>query len=247
MYRQSVPEGCSWSEHAAIIRESIPADLPQPQPDTIAPPSRMSSGLKLYYFAIRGLAEPIRMMLLDNKIAFEDITFQKDEEWFRIKPSFAFGQVPCLKEDGLEIPQSGAIIRHLARKFNLDGETEEDKVFADFFAEGIKDLHLKYTGMIYRAYETKDEFLATVYPVELEKVEKLLKKHANGEKFVLGNKLSYADYMLFEELDIALVLSPTSLDAFPVLKAYHTRFAQRDNLKAHLATRRIPINNNGKQ
>ncbi|GMT16135.1 hypothetical protein PFISCL1PPCAC_7432, partial [Pristionchus fissidentatus] len=207
----------------------------------------MPSDLKLYYFGIRGLAEPIRMMLVDNGIPFEDITFQKGDEWQKIKPTFAFGQVPCLKEGRLEIPQSGAIIRHLARKYKLDGETEEEKVFVDFFAEGLRDIHMEYVNMIYGAYETKDQFLATVYPVEWAKIEKLLKKHENGEKFVIGDKLSYADYMLFEELDIALILSSSSLDAFPVLKAFHARFAQRDNLKAHLATRNIPVNNNGLQ
>ncbi|KAF8360643.1 gst-1 [Pristionchus pacificus] len=213
----------------------------------VIPPSKMSA-LKLYYFAIRGLAEPIRMMLIDNGVQFDNITFQKDEKWFaEVKKQFAFGQVPCLKDGDMEIPQSGAIIRHLARKLNLAGETEAEKVFADFFSEGLRDVHEKYCQMIYRDYGSKDSFLATIYPAEWAKVESLLKKHANGEKFVLGDKISYADYLLFEELDIALVLSPTSLDAFPVLKAYHGRFAKREKLQAHLASRNYPVNNNGKQ
>lgn len=204
--------------------------------------------LKLYYFRIRGLAEPIRMMLKDNGVEFEDITFLKDDQWFNvIKKQMAFGQVPCLKEGDMEIPQSGAIIRHLARKLNLAGETEEEKVFADFFSEGLRDVHDKYCDMIYRDYGSKDTFLATTYPAEWTKVESLLKKHANGEKFVLGDKLSYADYLLFEELDIGLILSPTCLDAFPVLKAYHARFAKREGLQAHFAARSYPVNNNGKQ
>ncbi|GMS85713.1 hypothetical protein PENTCL1PPCAC_7888, partial [Pristionchus entomophagus] len=208
----------------------------------------LKNALKLYYFAIRGRAEPIRMMLIDNGIEYENITFPKDEKWFETsKKLFAFGQVPALKEGEMEIPQSSAIIRHLARKFKLDGDTEEEKVFVDFFSEGIKDIHEKYTHLIYRNYDLKDEFLATIYPAEWAKVESLLKKHANGEKLVLGDKISYADYLLFEELDIALILSPSALDAFPVLKAYHARFAKREGLKAHIAARNYPVNNNGKQ
>ncbi|GMS85715.1 hypothetical protein PENTCL1PPCAC_7890 [Pristionchus entomophagus] len=210
------------------------------------PPSRMPA-LKLYYFKIRGLAEPIRLMLADNGVEFENIMFLKDEKWFESKKQFAFGQVPALKEGDMEIPQSGAIIRHLARKLNLTGETEEEKVFADFFSEGLRDIHDKYCEIIYRNYEKKDEFLATTYPAEWAKVESLLKKYANGEKFVLGDKVSYADYLLFEELDIALILSSTVLDAFPVLKAYHARFAKREGLQAHIAARNYPVNNNGKQ
>ncbi|GMR37815.1 hypothetical protein PMAYCL1PPCAC_08010, partial [Pristionchus mayeri] len=213
----------------------------------VLPPSKMPA-LQLHYFKIRGLAEPIRMMLIDNGVEFENVMFLKDEKWFNeTKKTFAFGQVPCLKEGSMEIPQSGAIIRHLARKLNLAGETEEEKVFADFFAEGLRDVHDKYCDMIYRDYGSKDTFLATTYPAEWAKVEALLKKHANGEKFVLGDKISYADYLLFEELDIALILSPSSLDAFPVLKAYHARFAKREGLQAHFASRNYPVNNNGKQ
>ncbi|GMS83398.1 hypothetical protein PENTCL1PPCAC_5573, partial [Pristionchus entomophagus] len=204
--------------------------------------------LKLYYFAVRGLAEPIRMMLIDNGVAFEDVTFPRHgDEWPEIKKQFVFGQVPALKEGDMEIPQSGAIIRHLARKLNLAGDTEEEKVFTDFFSEGLRDLHDKYCEMIYGNYNSKDAFLATTYPAEWTKVESLLKKYHNGEKFVLGDKLSYADYVLFEELDIALILSPSALDAFPILKAYHTRFAKREELQAHFAARNYPVNGNGKQ
>ncbi|GMS85714.1 hypothetical protein PENTCL1PPCAC_7889, partial [Pristionchus entomophagus] len=210
------------------------------------PPSTMSD-LKLYYFKIRGLAEPIRLMLADNGVEFENIMFLGDETWPEKKKQFTFGQVPALMEGDLEIPQSGAIIRHLARKLNLAGDTEEEKIYVDFFSEGIKDLHVKYTDMIYKNYKKKDEFLATTYPTEWAKVESLLKKHSNGEKFVLGDKLSYADYLLFEELDIALILSPTALDAFPVLKDFHARFAKREGFQAHIAARNYPVNNNGKQ
>ncbi|GMR37814.1 hypothetical protein PMAYCL1PPCAC_08009, partial [Pristionchus mayeri] len=194
-----------------------------------------------------GLGEAIRTLLIDNGVEFENITIKDDEEWLKIKNKFAFGQVPMLKEGDLEIPQSGAIMRHLARKLNLAGDTEEEKVFADFFAEGLRDVHEKYAHMIYKDYGSKDSFLANIYPKEWAKVEALLKKHSNGEKFVLGDKLSYVDYLLFEELDIALILSPSSLDAFPVLKAYHARFAKREGLQAHFASRDYFVNYNGKQ
>ena len=37
--------------------------------------------------------------------------------------------------------------------------------------------------------EKKDEFLANTYPVELARLEKLLKTHKDGAAFVLGDKV----------------------------------------------------------
>ncbi|VDN51785.1 unnamed protein product [Dracunculus medinensis] len=178
-----------------------------------------------------GLAEQIRLLLNDNEIPFEDHRIPKTE-WEKFKPQFHFGQVPCLFEDGHQIVQTGAIMRHLARKFNLYGTNENEATFADMFYEGIRDLHNKYTKMIYLAYETeKDSFIETILPEELAKFEKLLKTHGNGNGFILGDKICFSDYALFEELDIMEILDSNSLNNFPHLKAYHQRMHDRPNIK----------------
>lgn len=119
------------------------------------------------------------------------------------------------------------------------------------FYEGLRDLHSKYTGMIYGNYENgKAPYIKDVLPVELARLEKLFRTYKNGEHFVAGDKESYADYVLFEELDIHLILDPTALDATPALKKFHERFAERPNIKAHLNKRaalNTPVNGNGKQ
>lgn len=35
-----------------------------------------------------GYAEPIRMMLIDNGVEFEDVTFPEDAQWSEIKKQF---------------------------------------------------------------------------------------------------------------------------------------------------------------
>jgi hypothetical protein len=44
-------------------------------------------------------------------------------------------------------------------------------------------------------------------------------------------QLSYADYTLFEELDIAMILDPNVLKAFPILADFHHRMENRPHLK----------------
>ncbi|CAO4370845.1 Protein CBR-GST-1 [Caenorhabditis briggsae] len=206
--------------------------------------------LKLSYFDIRGLAEPVRLLLVDKQVAFEDHRIARDQ-WAEIKPKMIFGQVPCLLSGDEELVQSGAILRHLGRVHGLNGNNETETTFIDMFYEGIRDLHNKYAQMIYGNYENgKDAYIKDTLPGELARLEKLFRTYKNGEHYVAGDKESYADYVLFEELDIHLILSPTALDATPVLKKFHERFAERPNIKAYLNKRAAinpPVNGNGKQ
>uniref|UniRef100_A0A2K6VVE2 Glutathione S-transferase n=1 Tax=Onchocerca volvulus TaxID=6282 RepID=A0A2K6VVE2_ONCVO len=204
---------------------------------------------KLTYFSIRGLAEPIRLFLVDQDIKFIDDRIAKDD-FSSIKSQFQFGQLPCLYDGDQQIVQSGAILRHLARKYNLNGENEMETTYIDMFCEGVRDLHVKYTRMIYMAYETeKDPYIKSILPGELAKFEKLLATRGNGRNLILGDKISYADYALFEELDVHQILDPHCLDKFPLLKAFHQRMKDRPKLKycEKRDAAKVPVNGNGKQ
>ncbi|VDK60329.1 unnamed protein product [Anisakis simplex] len=208
-------------------------------------------GYKLTYFAIRGLAEPIRLLFTDQNIVFDDALIKDRDAWPAMKAQFQFGQVPCLHDDDEQIVQSGAIIRHIARKHNLYGANENEMTYADMFYEGIRDLHSKYTTMIYTAYETqKDKFIKETLPVELAKFDKLLQTRGGGSAYILGDKICFVDYAFFEEIDIMIILDPHALDKFPTIKAYHQRMHDRPRIKAYYQKRidmKVPVNGNGKQ
>jgi len=48
-----------------------------------------------------------------------------------------FGQVPVLYIDDKPLPQSGAIVRYLAREFNLAGESCQQQAWADALYETV--------------------------------------------------------------------------------------------------------------
>ncbi|KRZ78035.1 putative splicing factor, arginine/serine-rich 7 [Trichinella papuae] len=192
----------------------------------------MAPKYKLTYFAIRGLAEPIRLLLHDQKVNFDDERIDK-KDWPEIKPKMLFGQLPCLYEDDKPIVQSGAIMRHLGRRFGLYGNADE-MTYVDVIYEGIVDLRLKYARLIYGDFcnESKCKFVNEVLPVELARFEKLL----TGKKYILNDEITFADYALVEILDVLLVLSSTCLEKFPALKTFHAHFMDRPNLKKYLSS-----------
>lgn len=100
-----------------------------------------------------GLAEHIRMLLLDQGVDFVDDQFSREAWYGGRKKEALFGQCPFLTEPGgRQIPQSGTIMRHLARVHGLYGASEEEATQLDFVADGAHDLRLKYYQIIYREY-----------------------------------------------------------------------------------------------
>ncbi|EGT37825.1 hypothetical protein CAEBREN_30082 [Caenorhabditis brenneri] len=196
------------------------------------------STLKLHYFAVRGFGEYIRLLFVDNHINFEDVRYEiGGKEWKEMKPKMIFGHMPYLKGDGLEIVETGAIMRFLGRKFDLNGSTDEEVYFLDMFFEGSRDI--RYTFSFQR---TEEDYLTKTLPDGLQKLENLFKIHP-GE-FILGDKISYVDYSLFEELDVYHHWSKGILDNFPALKEFWERIWKRPNLKEYLEKRtadKVPL------
>ena len=82
----------------------------------------------LYYFAGRGLADQIRWLLAASGVSFTQKLITQRAHFERMsKRQLPFGQLPLLQIDGLEIVESQAIVRYLARRANLQGEEKRDK------------------------------------------------------------------------------------------------------------------------
>eukprot|EP01033_Poteriospumella_lacustris_P007837 gene7838-5639_t len=95
----------------------------------------------LYYFGGRGLADQIRWMLAATDVSFtQKLISQRDQIVRMSDAQLPFGQLPLLQIDGLELVQSQAIVRYLARRAGLQGLTADEVVKCDMIAEAVRDL-----------------------------------------------------------------------------------------------------------
>nr|UUV68073.1 glutathione S-transferase [Dendroctonus rhizophagus] len=96
----------------------------------------------LTYFALPGLAEPIRWLL-----AYGDIKYVENPIsyyiWGAYKETTPAGQLPILKINGKSLHQSMAISRYLATTLNLAGKTPLENWEIDAAVDTVTDLRLK--------------------------------------------------------------------------------------------------------
>lgn len=196
----------------------------------------------LRYFETRGRAELIRLVLEEAGVAYDDTRMSWDQ-WTAEKPNtdrYAFAQMPQLTIDNTDLVQSGAIVRYLARKYNLYGEGNKQQTQVDVVFGGFEDLRTKYNGLVYdKDFAAKRaDFESKVLPVWLPHFERLLTKA--GGQFFAANKLTIADLEAFDVLLPIWQLSPSAFTAYPALTAFVKAIAARPNLNAYLKSDRFP-------
>jgi glutathione S-transferase len=205
---------------------------------------------EFYYFGIRGRGEASRLLFELTGTPYKN---KFVTNWAELKPKTPFGQLPYLIHGDLQLAQSMAIIRYIARLTNKYGNSPQEAAKIDMVLEGEEDVRNRYTMLIYSSlgmdYERdKDDYLKNFAPTHFTSLEKLLKSNNEGKGWFVGSDVTVADVAMFELLDIHLSLSPTILDSFPFLKEFHQRFAALAPVKKYIESGRRPskINYNGK-
>jgi len=193
----------------------------------------------LTYFAGRGLGEVIRLVFAESNVDFVDNRVT-DISSLKESGTLPFGQVPLLEIDGISIAQSFSILRYLSKKYGLRGSNDQEEVMIDMVAEGTRDLSRARPYGTNISDSEKEKFVSEVLPKWLSYFEKLLQQNVNGNGFIVGNRLSYADIALFNTIDTIQLGFPNSVNTvrtFKHVSAHFDLIAARPNIAAWLKNR----------
>lgn len=228
----------------------------------IASASSSQVAVRLHYFDIRGLAEPLRLTLADLGIAWEEAA-HTSESWKEVKPKgiesglFTFGQMPALEySDGagsnFTLVQSIAIAQFLGRRHGLydtQAMTEEQIIKVDVVIGGVGDVRKNYGKMAYssasdisNALEEYKGFVGRFLPF-FERLAPARGLAAEADSFSIPEYIcgpfSIADTLLYDVLDTCVNrVDPKLLSGFPKLRALMKRIEQRPNIAAYLKSPR---------
>jgi len=196
----------------------------------------------LGYWAIRGLAEPSRLLLEYTGVAYNQKKYTAYEDWVADKSTigFDFPNLPYLIDGDKKITESDAINVYISLKSGhkeLLGNTDADIVNLATVKGVFTDAKTAVYGSIYGP-----TFSTTIDAVLKEKV---LPKFENLNKFVgsgvglIGTGLTYIDFAFYEFAQLLLAYDGTILDNYTNLKNLVQTIATLPAISAYLASDRF--------
>ncbi|XP_012585561.1 PREDICTED: glutathione S-transferase Mu 2-like [Condylura cristata] len=153
----------------------------------------------------------------------------------KFKLGLDFPNLPYLIDGDRRITQSNAILRYLARKHNLCGETEEEKIRIDILGNQIRDTRMNLAMV---CYSPDFEKLKPDYLKGLPETVTQYSQFLGERPWFAGDKVTYVDFLAYDALDRLRVFQPTSLDASPNLKAFLRRFEGLPRISAYMKSSR---------
>ncbi len=206
----------------------------------------MLTSYEVIYFQIHGRAEAIRLLLTLVGQPFTDTALSR-EQWKTAKATMPLFQLPVLLERSAQgekrIPQSQAILRHLARTFGMYGDDEEQMVRADVAAETCVDVATSISALLYGASKGNAElaarYWAETWKSNVAKLTNLLEaapQSAGG--LLVREQPTFADVSAFQVLHTHLAMRPTCLDDAPALRRFHDQMAALPQWQSYLSARR---------
>ncbi|KAM9475312.1 glutathione S-transferase Mu 4-like [Clarias gariepinus] len=206
--------------------------------------------MKLAYWDIRGLAQPIRLLLEYTGTKWEDKLYSCGEApnydkscWLndKAKLKMDFPNLPYLEDGERKIAQSNAILRYIARKHNLCGKTEDEIVRVDILENQAMDFRNGFVMLCYFDFESKKQSYLEALPGILKQFSDFL-----GErKWFAGDKITFVDFIMYELLDQHRMFEPKCLDNFKNLRDLLDRFEALEKISAYMKSNRFmktPVN-----
>lgn len=195
---------------------------------------------RLTYFGFRGLGEPVRLMLEDLAVPYEDHRVS-DAEWGALKPQMPFRQMPMFEDGAATLVQSQAILRYLARPRGLCGETESEQIRCDISAEAARDLQQRLWDHFWSPGSDKPEAEADFASGTLAHHLELIADWLGDAPYFGGTRPLFADYYALSVLDEAASFFPAAVQRVKPLADYRQRMYARPGLAAYAASGRQPV------
>lgn len=195
------------------------------------------------YWGIQGRAHPTRFLLAYHKVDFEDKQYSDPQEWFGTeKPALNsdFPNLPYIKDGDTVVTETYAVLQYAAWKTgnkDLFGKTDDDAVKITQLASFTSDIGMAvYFLAANKEYEkVRDEVLNEKIAPLLTKLSKNL-----GEKeFSLGY-LTWADFLVFTQVDLIRRMNPEFLAKWPNLEKYWERINSNEGIQAYRKSEKYP-------
>lgn len=206
----------------------------------------------LFYFAARGRAELIRLVLAEAGVDYREHPIGRgtppldgrptDFDALKATPLLPFGAVPVWEEpDGFVLAQSAAIAIHLASLHGLRGATLREAAQCDQMLGAYEDVRAELRKLATVAPEARaaqrEELEKKFLPRWFGYFDRLLRANHGGAAWLVGGSFSVADLALWYLVESCQDNGfGGAVAAYPALVAHAGRVVKRPRLAAYLAS-----------
>ncbi|CAG2108986.1 unnamed protein product, partial [Medioppia subpectinata] len=192
----------------------------------------MASDLPVFgYWNIRGLGQPIRLLLAYTETEYTDKRYnygpphEDQVEWYESKKSFGldFPNLPYYIDGDVKITQSLTIMRYLSKKHRLAGHNEREKIRIDVLEGQLKDYR---AGFLEATFDPHFETARVEYLKTVPSVLKSLSDFLGDHPYFAGKSISYVDFIAYEFIDLHYYLEPELFAHHPNLKEFLGRIEE---------------------
>jgi len=194
------------------------------------------------YWQCQGIGQPARMMLKYNNETHEDTVYDfhakegTKTHWpsQKFKMGLPFPNIPFYIDGNIKLSQSGAILRHLGKKYKMYGANDNEASIIDMLLDLSADLRL---GLAKQAYSQPD--FEKMRKEMIEKnvpVFKQVSEFLQSKKFLMGDSITIADFPIYDALKWHLAMEKDILSEFGNLLDYIKRFEDDPKIKAFLSS-----------
>ena len=213
--------------------------------------------ITLGYWGIRGLGQPIRLLLVEAGVPFSEVRLgvlqdgtllnkdKEDEDWANLRSTLTmpFPNLPYLIDSSgstpVQLTQSNAILRYLARNLDFYGDSESERTEIDVLQDEAYDFRNEIIKTAYTLGEeytdVYENFSTNTLPCYLNSFDSYLGARED-KNFIVGNRLSVVDFVLYELFWQMTLMVPNSITdtSWPTLFHYITAFEQTPKIAAYM-------------
>ncbi|XP_050164891.1 glutathione S-transferase 2-like [Myiozetetes cayanensis] len=199
----------------------------------------------LGYWDVRGLTHAIRLLLEYTETPYQERQYRlgpapdfDTKDWTNEKEKLGldFPNLPYLIDGPVKLTQSNAILRYIARKHNLCGETEQEKQRVDVLENQLMDFRM---GFIRLCYDPDFEKLKAGYLEQLPKKLQEFSRFLGSRTWFAGDKLTFVDFLAYDVLDQHRMFVPDSPEFQGNLGSFLQRFEALPKISSYMKTPRF--------
>ncbi len=199
---------------------------------------------RLFYWALQGRGEQVRLLLNELGQEYEDIHVVKDDNFTKMKRegpgTLSFGSVPMLQDGDFTLVQGPVIMNYLGRKHGIMPSDFQAAAKTEAMVLGAEDMRMAYFRLLGdddRAADRRSKFVEGDWRDRwLSAWDGLL--DLNGDNgYLVGSSLTQADLAVWDALDaIVNRIEGAGFGAFGRVEKFFESIGMRPAIAAYLAS-----------